>query len=274
MLSSTRSPVDGRALEPVQLLSLATFLGIGRDHGFGASAARGRRFRSCARIADTHGLVRARDRRHPRERSIPPARSPTMPARSCRSIRDRLRKQRARLRGTLESYLRGKDTSKYLQQQVVTDRNGRYVLVVRERTPLRDPGHRPRQLRHRREPLPRAAQHRRDQQRHRRAGAAGSGRSPPDPAGAVGPASAAAMRSCSERWRPRPSSTCCRRRRASPSPVDGHRPAVAEDGRLELPGRAAPAADRQGGSGRHPPDPAGERAGRSPGRTPAARPSR
>ena len=48
-----------------------------------------------------------------------------------KSIRERLRKQRARLRGTLESYLRGKDTSKYLQQQVVTDRNGRYVLVVR-----------------------------------------------------------------------------------------------------------------------------------------------
>ena len=48
-----------------------------------------------------------------------------------RSMRDRLRKQRARLRGTLESYLRGKDTSKYLQQQIVTDRNGRYVLVVR-----------------------------------------------------------------------------------------------------------------------------------------------
>src|SRR5205085_1487243 len=48
-----------------------------------------------------------------------------------RGVRDRLRKQRARLRGTLEAYLRGKDTSKYLQQQVVTDRNGRYVLVVR-----------------------------------------------------------------------------------------------------------------------------------------------
>ena len=48
-----------------------------------------------------------------------------------RGLRDRLRKQRARLRGTLESYLRGKDTAKYLQQQVVTDRNGRYVLVVR-----------------------------------------------------------------------------------------------------------------------------------------------
>jgi DNA mismatch repair protein MutS2 len=46
-------------------------------------------------------------------------------------IRDRLRKQRARLRGTLESFLRNKDTAKYLQDQVVTDRSGRYVLVVR-----------------------------------------------------------------------------------------------------------------------------------------------
>jgi len=46
-------------------------------------------------------------------------------------IRDRLRKQRSRLRTTLESYLRGKDTAKYLQDQVVTERNGRYVLVVK-----------------------------------------------------------------------------------------------------------------------------------------------
>ena len=48
-----------------------------------------------------------------------------------RAIRDRLRKQRERLRGTLDSYLRGKETSKYLQEQVVTERNGRYVLVVK-----------------------------------------------------------------------------------------------------------------------------------------------
>lgn len=48
-----------------------------------------------------------------------------------RSVRERLRKQRTRLRTTLESYVRGKDTSKYLQEQVVTERNGRYVLVVR-----------------------------------------------------------------------------------------------------------------------------------------------
>ena len=57
-----------------------------------------------------------------------------------KSLRDRLRKQRARLRGTLESYLRGKDTAKYLQQQIVTDRNGRYVLVIRAENRTAIPG--------------------------------------------------------------------------------------------------------------------------------------
>jgi DNA mismatch repair protein MutS2 len=56
------------------------------------------------------------------------------------NLRDRLRKQRTRLRGTLESYLRGRDTSKYLQQQIVTDRNGRYVLVVRSEHRTAIPG--------------------------------------------------------------------------------------------------------------------------------------
>src|SRR4029434_7367331 len=50
------------------------------------------------------------------------------------------RKQRTRLRGTLESYLRGRDTAKYLQQQIVTDRNGRYVLVVRSEHRAAIPG--------------------------------------------------------------------------------------------------------------------------------------
>ena len=51
-----------------------------------------------------------------------------------------MRKQRSRLRSTLESYLRGKDTSKYLQDQVVTERNGRYVLVVRSEHRTAIPG--------------------------------------------------------------------------------------------------------------------------------------
>jgi len=46
------------------------------------------------------------------------------------SIRDRLRKQRTKLRGSLDAFLKGRE-SKYLQEQVVTDRHGRYVLVVK-----------------------------------------------------------------------------------------------------------------------------------------------
>ena len=48
-----------------------------------------------------------------------------------REIRESLRRQRAKLRSTLESLTKGRDASKYLQDQIVTDRNGRYVVVVR-----------------------------------------------------------------------------------------------------------------------------------------------
>ena len=57
-----------------------------------------------------------------------------------KAIRSRLRKQRHRLRGNLESYLRGRDTAKYLQEQVVTERNGRFVLVVRSEHRTAIPG--------------------------------------------------------------------------------------------------------------------------------------
>jgi DNA mismatch repair protein MutS2 len=48
-----------------------------------------------------------------------------------RSVREQLRQKRQRLRSTLDQFVRGKDTAKYLQEQVVTERNGRYVLLVR-----------------------------------------------------------------------------------------------------------------------------------------------
>ena len=48
-----------------------------------------------------------------------------------RDIRDALRRQRSKLRSTLDGLVRGRDTSKYLQDQIVSDRNGRYVIVVR-----------------------------------------------------------------------------------------------------------------------------------------------
>jgi len=45
-------------------------------------------------------------------------------------IRNELRQKRSKLRGTLEQYTRGA-ASKYLQDQVITERNGRFVLMVR-----------------------------------------------------------------------------------------------------------------------------------------------
>jgi DNA mismatch repair protein MutS2 len=121
--------VDGRALEPGDLLALATFLA-----SVDATCAAVRRARSTfpilRPIADSAAsfereLTEIRRKIDPGGEVVDDA-SPEL-----RSIRDRLRKQRTRLRGTLESYLRGKETAKYLQQQIVTDRNGRYVLVVR-----------------------------------------------------------------------------------------------------------------------------------------------
>ena len=137
--------VEGRALEPLQLLALASFL------------ASVERLRQVSAAPAGPFQTSAASPTPPRRFS---ARSPTFAKKidpggevvddaspELRSIRDRLRKQRARLRGTLESYLRGKDTAKYLQDQVVTDRNGRYVLVVRAEHRTAIPGHRARQFR-------------------------------------------------------------------------------------------------------------------------------
>ena len=121
--------VQGRPLEPLELLALATFLS-----SVDVTAATVRRarasFPTLRRIADSTASFQSEITEV--RRAIDPGgdvlddASPEL-----KSLRERLRKQRARLRGTLESYLRGKDTAKYLQQQVVTDRHGRYVLVVR-----------------------------------------------------------------------------------------------------------------------------------------------
>ena len=46
-------------------------------------------------------------------------------------VRDRLRKQRQALRTAFDRLVRGRESAKYLQDQVVTDRNGRFVVIVR-----------------------------------------------------------------------------------------------------------------------------------------------
>ena len=130
--------VEGRVLEPLQLVNLATFLA-----SVDATCAGVRRVRSSFSILAAIAEPVASFQREIADirRKIGPAYEVVDDASpELASLRDRLRKQRARLRGTLESYLRGRDTSKYLQQQIVTDRNGRYVLVVRSEHRAAIPG--------------------------------------------------------------------------------------------------------------------------------------
>jgi DNA mismatch repair protein MutS2 len=121
--------IEGRALEPLRLLALANFLDSVDDARTAIRRAPGSFPMLEAAIAPAASFrgetAQVRDKIDPAGDVVDNA-SPEL-----RSIRDRLRKQRTRLRGTLESFLRGKETAKYLQDQVVTERNGRYVLVIK-----------------------------------------------------------------------------------------------------------------------------------------------
>jgi len=122
--------IEGRALEPLSLLGVGEFL---------ASIEATRQ--AVRRVATTsYPILReladgARSFQHEIaeiRRSVDASGAVVDEATpELRTLRERLRKQRHRLRTTLESYLRSKDTSKYLQEQIVTDRSGRYVLVVK-----------------------------------------------------------------------------------------------------------------------------------------------
>ena len=121
--------VEGRALEALRLLALASFLDSVDETRVAirrAAATFPLLEAASGSAASFKGeAAQTRDKIEPSGDVVDTA-SPEL-----RLIRDRLRKQRTRLRGTLESYLRGKETAKYLQEQVVTERNGRYVLVIR-----------------------------------------------------------------------------------------------------------------------------------------------
>jgi DNA mismatch repair protein MutS2 len=130
--------VEGRALEALHLVALGAFLSS-VETTCAAIRKAGPATPSLRRVAGAVTSFEAeigeiRRKIEPSGEVLDDA-SPEL-----KMVRERLRKQRTRLRGTLESYLRGKDTSKYLQQQIVTDRNGRYVLVVRSEHRAAIPG--------------------------------------------------------------------------------------------------------------------------------------
>jgi DNA mismatch repair protein MutS2 len=126
----TALAIEGRALDPLQLSGLTSFLESVDQCGHAIRRAGRERFPLLAGLVA--GLASFDREILEVRRAIDPTGEVFDHATpELRTIRDRLRKQRTRLRGTLESYVRGKDTAKFLQDQVVTDRNGRYVLLVR-----------------------------------------------------------------------------------------------------------------------------------------------
>jgi DNA mismatch repair protein MutS2 len=121
--------VEGRPLEPLQLLAFAEFL-----DSIGLTCATIRRisgpFPTLKNIAEECGSFKNQITEV--QRQIDPSGEVNDQASpELARLRSQLRKQRSRLRSTLESYLRGKETSRYLQDQVVSEREGRLVLVVK-----------------------------------------------------------------------------------------------------------------------------------------------
>lgn len=126
----TALAVEGRALEPNQLLAIAELLTSIVAVRRGIAQASDGPFPSLHAVLDG---CQSFDREISQiVEKIDPANGVLDDAsKQLKGIRDLLRRQRDRLRGTLNSYLRNKQTSQYLQEQVITERNGRYVLVLR-----------------------------------------------------------------------------------------------------------------------------------------------
>ena len=121
--------VDGRALEPLRLFGLAEYLEsieLTRSAVLRVGPSFPILSALVAGVASfKHEIADVRRKIEPSGEVADNA-SPALAA-----IRDRIRRQRQKLRATLDGFIRGRDTARYLQDQVVTDRNGRYVLIVR-----------------------------------------------------------------------------------------------------------------------------------------------
>ena len=131
--------IEAQPLESTQLLKLADFLGSVERVCESVATASGGPFPALSAIVDGCATWRREcgDVRSKLDTAgeVADDASPVL-----KTIRSRVRKQRNRLRGNLESYLRGRDTARYLQEQVVTERNGRFVLVVRSEHRTAIPG--------------------------------------------------------------------------------------------------------------------------------------
>jgi DNA mismatch repair protein MutS2 len=120
--------VTGRPLEPLQLRMLAEFVDS-VDQTRASVARAGADFpilrELVARVTAFKEEVEAVRRSIDPGGDVLDQASPEL-----KRIRNELRQKRQRLRGTLEQFTRGSG-AKYLQDEVITERNGRFVLMVR-----------------------------------------------------------------------------------------------------------------------------------------------
>jgi DNA mismatch repair protein MutS2 len=121
--------IEGRLLDPLALRTLAEFIDsveLSRAAILGAPGQFPMLTGTVSRLASFRAEIDAVRKAIDVSGEVLDDASPAL-----RSIRDRLRHKRQRLRQTLEQFARGKETSKYLQDEVITERNGRFVLLVR-----------------------------------------------------------------------------------------------------------------------------------------------
>jgi DNA mismatch repair protein MutS2 len=121
--------VEGRALEALRLLKLGDYL-ESIEQSRQAIRKVGSAFPILSQQVDAVASF-AREIADVRRKIEPSGDVADNASPALAQIRDRLRRHKQRLRSTLDSFLRGRETAKYLQEQVVTDRNGRHVLMVR-----------------------------------------------------------------------------------------------------------------------------------------------
>ncbi|MEX2271679.1 MAG: Smr/MutS family protein [Vicinamibacterales bacterium] len=120
---------EGLALEPLELRGLAA---LASDVESSAAGIRKRSDDLPLLVAMIAGLTSFRDEVAAVRRSIDAAGDVVDDASpALRQVRERLRRQRQELRAAFERLVRGRGTTKYLQDQVVTDRHGRFVVTVR-----------------------------------------------------------------------------------------------------------------------------------------------
>jgi DNA mismatch repair protein MutS2 len=130
--------IGGQPLDPLALLGLARFFDSVDQIASGVRHARSAAPLLAAigdRVPSFEHETRAIRRAIEPSGDVSDDASPAL-----RDIREQLRRHRAKLRAALDALTRGRDAAKYLQDQIVTDRNGRYVVVVRAEHRMAIPG--------------------------------------------------------------------------------------------------------------------------------------